>query len=379
MDDAEPDIEPAAHAAGVGLGRPVGGRLELERVEHLGRAGLRVGLVHAVQPALDHELAAAGLGRVGRAALRHVADAAPDLAADRASRSTPATVAVPLVGRGASRASAASWSCPAPLGPRKPKISPARRSGRRRGRLRPSALRALKVRRRSVVSIIGPPGPWELFIICRLLLCPMLARRSLAPFSILGQYLRSADNHPHRSTCQHGPRHGVDGGRPGPSARELPGLDLRPVGRHPAGPVRVRHRRARAAHRHGRGDRRQARRGHGPHDRRGHARHRPPRAGRLRPAHHGPGRPPARRRRGRPREGRDPRIDDGLARAGRRGRGRPLLRPSSSPRSTTSSTRMADLTQAEADAPAHDARSRRRGARPVRAHGAARRARRPRG
>ena len=38
-----------------------------------------------------------------------------------------------------------------------------------------------------------------------------------------------------------------------------------------------------------------------------------------------PRRPPPRHRRGRPREGDDARVDDGLARAGRRGRGRPLL------------------------------------------------------
>ena len=38
----------------------------------------RVRLGHPVQAALDDELAAAGLGRVGRAALRHVADALAD-------------------------------------------------------------------------------------------------------------------------------------------------------------------------------------------------------------------------------------------------------------------------------------------------------------
>ena len=45
VDDAEPDVEPAAHAAGVGAGRAVGGRLEVERGEDLGRARLRVGAV----------------------------------------------------------------------------------------------------------------------------------------------------------------------------------------------------------------------------------------------------------------------------------------------------------------------------------------------
>ena len=42
VDDPQADVEPALHAAGVGAGRPVGGRLEVERREHLGRAGLGV-------------------------------------------------------------------------------------------------------------------------------------------------------------------------------------------------------------------------------------------------------------------------------------------------------------------------------------------------
>ena len=78
VDDAEADVEPAAHAARVGAGRPVRGGLEVERGEHLVGPRLRRRLVHPVQPALEDELAAAGLGRVGRAALRHVADPPAD-------------------------------------------------------------------------------------------------------------------------------------------------------------------------------------------------------------------------------------------------------------------------------------------------------------
>ena len=74
VDDAQPDVEPALHPARVGGDRPVRGRLEIERRQDLGRASHRARLVHAVETALDDELAATGLGRVGRAALRDVAD-----------------------------------------------------------------------------------------------------------------------------------------------------------------------------------------------------------------------------------------------------------------------------------------------------------------
>ena len=79
MDDAEADVQPATHAARVAHRGPVGGGLEIEGREDLGRAGLGGRLIHAVQPTLDHQLAAAGLGRVRGTALRHVADPAADL------------------------------------------------------------------------------------------------------------------------------------------------------------------------------------------------------------------------------------------------------------------------------------------------------------
>ena len=80
MDDAEADIEPATHPAGICPSRRSAARLEVERGEDLGvRGPSRRRLAHAVQPALEHEFATAGLGRVGRAALRHVADPLADL------------------------------------------------------------------------------------------------------------------------------------------------------------------------------------------------------------------------------------------------------------------------------------------------------------
>ena len=152
-----------------------------------------------------------------------------------------------------------------------------------------------------------------------------MLRRSLAPLSISEHYLHSADSYPTRSVCQHGTTTGGRGRGPGPSTRELPGLDLRPVGGDPAGVERVGHRCPRAVDRYRRRDRRQAFRGDGPDDRRGHPRHRPARAGGLRPAHRGPGRPTSRRRRGHPRAGRDRPVAARVARARQRRGGRPVL------------------------------------------------------
>ena len=68
---------------------PVGGGFELEGGEDLGGPSLARRLVHAVQAPLEDQLAAAGLGRVGRAALRHVADPAADLGRFGAGRPRP--------------------------------------------------------------------------------------------------------------------------------------------------------------------------------------------------------------------------------------------------------------------------------------------------
>ena len=80
MDDAEPDVEPAAHAARIGAGRPVGGGLEIERREHLGRAGLaRRGLFMPYsRPWMTSSPRPVSAG-IGRAALRDVADPPADL------------------------------------------------------------------------------------------------------------------------------------------------------------------------------------------------------------------------------------------------------------------------------------------------------------
>ena len=79
MDDPEADIEAALHAAGVRRDGAVGGGAELEHLEDLGGTRLRLPCRHAVETRLEDELAATGLGRVGRAPLRHVSDAAADL------------------------------------------------------------------------------------------------------------------------------------------------------------------------------------------------------------------------------------------------------------------------------------------------------------
>ena len=79
VDDAEPDVEPALHPARVGARRAIGGRFEVEGRQHLGGARLGIGLVHAVEPALEDELAPSGLGRIGRTALGDVADPLADL------------------------------------------------------------------------------------------------------------------------------------------------------------------------------------------------------------------------------------------------------------------------------------------------------------
>src|SRR5581483_5700145 len=78
VDDAEADIEPPLHAAGIGLRLPVCGRFEFEEDENLVRPPLRIGLAHAVEAALDDQLAPARFERVAAAALRDIADALAD-------------------------------------------------------------------------------------------------------------------------------------------------------------------------------------------------------------------------------------------------------------------------------------------------------------
>ena len=153
----EADVEPAAHAARVGADRAVGGRLEVERGEDLARPPLGVGPVHAVQPALDDELAPARLRRIGRAALRArsrcARGRAPARGAGRRRRRSPRRPSAAA----ASRASAGSSSCRRRWGRGSRRSRRPRPSGRRPGRPRPCRPRVLKDRRRSWVSIIVRP------------------------------------------------------------------------------------------------------------------------------------------------------------------------------------------------------------------------------
>jgi hypothetical protein len=202
MDDPEADVEPAAHAARVRAGRSVRGRLEVEGREDLGRAGFGVGRVHAVEPALDDELATAGLGRVGRAALRDVADALPDEAR-----------LAPQVGAGDGclargrlderREHPERGGLARPVWPQEAENLPgadmqidARDGLDGPG---PGLERALEIRRvdhraadrGGVRHVDAPWSPGR---------CSPPA--VLARFSIMGQYLSSADSYPVRSRCQ---------------------------------------------------------------------------------------------------------------------------------------------------------------------------------
>ena len=134
VDDAERDVDPAALAAGVGLALAVGVLGELEGVQRLGGAPLRLGLADAVHPGLQHQLLAGGRLVPGAAALGHVADAAAHLArvacAGRRRRWWPRRRRA----RSAWRACAAWWSCRRRWGrgsrrsrPRRPQVDAADR------------------------------------------------------------------------------------------------------------------------------------------------------------------------------------------------------------------------------------------------------------
>jgi hypothetical protein len=202
VDDAEPHVEAAPHAAGVRPGRPVGGRLEVELLEDLDRAGPGLGDRHPVEPALQDELTAAGLGRVGRAALRDVADPLPDQLR-----------LAPEVGAGDGRITrrggdqrrqhpqGRGLACPV----RAEEAEDLARAdvevdaGDGLDRTRPGLEGPPQVARvdhraadRSRVRHVDAP--------C---LVPDAVRGSvLARFSNMGQYLSSADNYPIRSQCQ---------------------------------------------------------------------------------------------------------------------------------------------------------------------------------
>ena len=74
MDHPERDIEPSPHAARIRARTAIGGGLEIERREELFRPGLGGAPVHAVQSALQDELAPAGHPWIRRPALRDIPD-----------------------------------------------------------------------------------------------------------------------------------------------------------------------------------------------------------------------------------------------------------------------------------------------------------------
>ena len=74
VDHPQPDIEPAAHAPGVGLDRPVAGVGQVQRLEQLRRPGVGIRAREAEQATLHHQLATAAHPRIRAAGLRDVAD-----------------------------------------------------------------------------------------------------------------------------------------------------------------------------------------------------------------------------------------------------------------------------------------------------------------
>ncbi len=78
VEQAHRDVEPALHAARVGLDLAVGGVGEAEALERLGRAALQLGAGDAVELALEHEVLAPGGLAVGAVLLRDDADRVAD-------------------------------------------------------------------------------------------------------------------------------------------------------------------------------------------------------------------------------------------------------------------------------------------------------------
>ena len=131
-DEAGGEVEPAAHAAGVGLGRPVGGVGEVEPVEQLLRAGARRLAAQVQQRADQLEVLAAGQQLVDGGVLAGEADQLPDaagLAGDVVARRRRRC---PRRRRAASRGSAPRWSCRRRWGRARRARCPRARRGRRR-------------------------------------------------------------------------------------------------------------------------------------------------------------------------------------------------------------------------------------------------------
>ena len=77
VDEPERDVEPALHPAGVAAHDPVGRVGEPDELEQLVHALLQLGAAHAVDPALQHQVLAAGGLAVEPRLLGHVAERAP--------------------------------------------------------------------------------------------------------------------------------------------------------------------------------------------------------------------------------------------------------------------------------------------------------------
>ena len=119
------EVEPALHAAGVALDHPVRRVLELDQRQQLPRALLGLGRAEAEQAPVQDEQLAAGLARVEAGLLERDADPAAGavgIAGDVDARDLGVTAVID--------SSVVSMrtvvDLPAPLGPRKPKISPVR-------------------------------------------------------------------------------------------------------------------------------------------------------------------------------------------------------------------------------------------------------------
>ena len=140
VDQADGDVEPAALAAGHRLRLPLPQPVEVELAEQLLAALGRVGRAHPVEPGVvDDLLAGPGLGlRSSRSATRSRSGGGRR-PGRRSGRSRPRW-RCPRSGSSSVVSMRSVVVLPAPLGPRKPTISPAaRRRGRRRRRRAPPA------------------------------------------------------------------------------------------------------------------------------------------------------------------------------------------------------------------------------------------------
>src|SRR5262249_7476386 len=77
-DEAERDVQPAAHPARVAADDAVGGALDLDQAQELVDAAAEIAAAEALHPALEQQVLAGGGADVDPGVLRDVADRAPD-------------------------------------------------------------------------------------------------------------------------------------------------------------------------------------------------------------------------------------------------------------------------------------------------------------